>query len=893
MRRRLFLLILASCTMCLALHAQRITHQFNNTSMSDALRYLQEQSSQYRIVFIFNDLEDFRVTTSIRNKSVPDALKQIIGFYPITMTIREGHEIYVECAHKTDYRLIGQLVNEKGEPLEYANISLLHPNDSSFVTGGVSNASGIFVIPVELPSVIARISYVGYKTIYKRCKTAKIGTIRMERSITPLQGTLVTTVPKINLQHDGSNYILSNLDGTVMGNAGTALDLLRWTPGIIIGTGDEIRVIGRGTTLVYVNNRPITGTAELRMLNSQDIKRIEVIRDPDAQYPSSADAVIKLYTHGSIKNNLGASLTDIVDIKDKVSNTTTLTLDGKYDKLSGNVSLGYSRYYSRSSNRQYTHLYSGEKNDTTRYGGNGDDYRAFAGLNYALTPNCVIGIQYNGGYSKTGIDLQTSRLYRLKSNNNVYTSYTPETNDMRLRSVSNSFSASYSWQRSDDSQLLVIADYASSNQTNHQETHTLSVYSQSTQENVINYANDYSITTATARYDFATRGWKHKTGLEWGHADNNGEATKDNDTQRSTRDNDWFSAYYMVDKQWNRWRVNVGIRYEFDHTRTIQDVVIRHNKNYHDLLPSVNVKYRVSPDFDLSAGYRRTLVRPTYNQLRSTFYYNVLPHSSLGYSSLTGTDLILFSNSSQAASSSNSLSPNITYINTDDIATGNPKLRATVTDQMTVTALYRHFTAQLSYRNVDNAIQTIHQLLSSGTLCLYPVNIRRFHAWSLDLDYSYSSPKLNIFLLASGTLPHITIPYLGDEIEKRPFAVLHGNVQYNVMQHLMLGCSLLYSTPWTSGYARNNSILGLDLSLRATLCQGRLLLGANYNDVFNRATSTWSETRYMGVQHRTEVNNDSRSVSLLIRWTFNSISNPFKRRSGNDATLQRTQETVN
>jgi hypothetical protein len=28
----------------------------------------------------------------------------------------------------------------------------------------------------------------------------------------------------------------------------------------------------------------------------------------------------------------------------------------------------------------------------------------------------------------------------------------------------------------------------------------------------------------------------------------------------------------------------------------------------------------------------------------------------------------------------------------------------------------------------------------------------------------------------------------------------------------------------------------------------------------------------------------------MARWTFNTINNPFKRCSGNDATLQRTRE---
>lgn len=886
MMRRWFILLLMVCVAAMAADAQRVTHRFDNVSMSDALKYLQSKTEQYNIVFIYNDLEDFRVTATVKNQSIPDAIRQLISFYPIAMTVKGDHEIYVECTHKTKYRLMGRLIDEKSKPLEYANVVLLNPADSSLISAGVSNASGIFVVPVEQSSVIARISHVGYRTVYKRCQATQIGTIRMERSLTALKETLVTS-PGINIQQEGTNLILSNLSGTVMGNAGTAFDLLQWTPGIIVDLGENIMVIGRGNTLVYVNDRLITNVNELRMLNSRDIKRIEVIRDPDARYPSTADAVIKLYTHSSLKNYLGASLTDVVDFKHKVSNATTLTLDGKYDKLSGNVSLSYSRYYSRSSNWQFTRAYSGRKNDTTRYEGRGDDYRAFAGINYALTPKSILGIQYNGGYTNTGIDLQVSRGF----SRGDWFSYTTNANNLKLKSVSNSFSASYSWQRTDDSQLLVIADYATSRQTNRQ--HIQQVSSQ--MPDTIKYSNNYDITTATARYDFTTHGWKHNTGVEWGHANNKGDATKDNDTQRCDRDNDWAAAYYAVDKHWSHLRVNLGVRYEFDHTRTVQDVVIRYNRNYHDVLPSVSVGYRLNQNFDISAKYRRTLIRPTYNQLRSTYYYNVLPHSSLGYSSLTGTDLIMFGNSiTQAeAYANNSLSPLITYIGTDDLATGNPELRPMVTDRIALAAQYRHFTAQLSYRRVSNAIQTVYQLFQSGTLCQSPVNIRHYHAWTLDMDYALSTKRLNLYLLASGTLPHILIPNLGDEIEKRPYGLLHGNIQYNIMEHLMMGCSVLYSTPWTSGYSRCNSILGLNLSLMATFFHGRLVLGANYNDVFNRGMSSSIETEYKGVFNSIDVDNDLRSVSLMVRWTFNTITNPFKRRSGNDATLQRTQETVN
>ena len=882
MIRRWCIILLVLCLTAVTIEAQRVTHRFENVSMSDALRYLQSQSSQYHIVFIFNDLEDFSVTASVKNQTIPEAIRQLINFYPISMTIKGGREIYVECTHKTDYRVIGRLVNEMNEPMEYANIAILNPADSSYITGGVSNASGMFVIPVEQSQVIARISFVGYKTLYKHCRASKLGTLRMEPYITPLDEMQVSA-PRASIQRNGTDLILSDLDGTMIGNAGTALEMLRWAPGILVDAEGHIKTVGRNSTLLYVNSRLINDTQQLTSLNSQDVKRIEVIRDPDAQYASSADAVIKIYTHSPLKNFLGASVTDVIDFKRKVSNATTLNIDGKYNKWSGNISLGYNRAHPRGNNSQNAYGNNGWKMNTTHYDGKTDDYRVFAGINYAMTPKSVFGLQYNGNFITSGIDMQGLWSFYRQSWFSIDTVYI-SLSDMKLKSVNNSFSASYLWQPSDDSQLLLIADYATSYQTNSQ-----SILEQGALEpKAIDYYNDYDIITATARYDFATHGWQHKSGLEWGNANNYSQVSKNDDIQRCSRDNKWLAAYYILERQWSHWRANIGLRYEFDHTRTEQDVVIRYNKNYHDLLPSLSIGYRIHPDLDLSVRYRRTLARPTYNQLRSTFYYNVLPQSSLGYSTTpSGTGFMLFDNAPQATSPGNGLSPNVIYMNAEDIATGNPELRPTVTDRIALTAQYHHFTATLSYRSVNNAIESIYQLFTSGTLCQSPVNIPHFHTWTVDLDYTYNSDRLNLYLLASNTWPHNH----GDNY--RPITMLHGNVQYKVLPHLTVGSSLMYSSPWKIGYTWHNSTLCWNLGVRASLCRDRLLLGADFNDVFNRGMSTRRDTRYMMMTHYLEVQNDLRSISLMVRWTFNTISNPFKRRNGNDTPLQRTQETIN
>ena len=89
MKRLRYIMLLAGL-MSLSLqtiYAQRITRSFRNTSMSEALTILAKSTKDYRINFMYDELEDFTVTTSIVKRTAPDAIRQIMGFYPMKMTI--------------------------------------------------------------------------------------------------------------------------------------------------------------------------------------------------------------------------------------------------------------------------------------------------------------------------------------------------------------------------------------------------------------------------------------------------------------------------------------------------------------------------------------------------------------------------------------------------------------------------------------------------------------------------------------------------------------------------------------------------------------------------------------------------------------------------------------
>ena len=66
MMKHLMITLVALCCF-IGARGQKITRNYDNVTMSEVLRDLNEQSHDYTISFLYNELEDFRVTTSIKH----------------------------------------------------------------------------------------------------------------------------------------------------------------------------------------------------------------------------------------------------------------------------------------------------------------------------------------------------------------------------------------------------------------------------------------------------------------------------------------------------------------------------------------------------------------------------------------------------------------------------------------------------------------------------------------------------------------------------------------------------------------------------------------------------------------------------------------------------------
>lgn len=379
--------------------AQRVTRTYTDKSMSEVLIDLDRASSRYKISFIYNELEDFTVTTSFVNLSITDALQKCIGFYPASMTVRDSI-IVVECTQKAEHKLTGRIIDGHGIPVPYANISLLAPKDSCFITGGVSNENGDFVIPCDASEVIVRVTYVGYRTLTFLTKPRDVGTLQMKEDRTTLSGVTVTgNIPRIELK---GSALTMTVAGTILEKIGTAEDVVLRAP-TVMKNGEAIEVIGKGVPVIYINGRKVDGLLELSQLQSDQIKSVEVVQNPGARYDATVNAVIVIRTKRPEGEGVGIEVGSYTRRSRGFVNNERLSLTyrkGGFEFFAMGFG-AYNKYKCWSDYIQTTHSENIWKSDHTEKSIVRNDYfEGKIGFNYQPGENHSLGAYYHGSSDK-------------------------------------------------------------------------------------------------------------------------------------------------------------------------------------------------------------------------------------------------------------------------------------------------------------------------------------------------------------------------------------------------------------------------------------------------------------------------------------------------------------
>ncbi len=223
----------------------------------------------------------------------------------------------------------GSIVDKNGEPMEFVNLVLLNPADSAFVQGATSDHDGHFNIVTPATGGILKISSIGYETLYIDTRDYRDSIlIRMKEDNRMLDEVIVKSqLPKTKLT---GNSLVTAIQGSVLEKSGTAKEMLAKVPGMTL-RGDDLEVLGKGTPVYYINGRKVSDKDELKRLRSEEIREVEVITNPGAQYDATVTAVVRIKTIRRQGNGFGYDL--------NVSDNSDLVYG--YNDPSANLNLRY------------------------------------------------------------------------------------------------------------------------------------------------------------------------------------------------------------------------------------------------------------------------------------------------------------------------------------------------------------------------------------------------------------------------------------------------------------------------------------------------------------------------------------------------------------------------
>ena len=359
MKQYIFTALLCALSWCA--QAQRLSRDYQNESLSKVLEDLNAATTDQTIYFIYDELEDFTVTSHFNNLPLKEAIREVIGFYPMKVTY-DDNRIFIECTQKEDAKVIGRVVDVQGQPVEFANVSLhvaANPNssdrNSTYINGGVSNENGDFVIPCREKKIMLKVTYVGYKTVTRHVSVGNIGTITLQPETYMVKGVEVKgEIPQYKAAQGG---LTVDVQHSILHDIGTADDLLSMIP-MIQGSNGKFEVLAKGEPEIYINNKKVRDPSELKQLKSVDIKSVDVITSPGAKYNAEVNAVIRIKTLKAQGDGLSLMVTSDTWKNNKWNNYDDLTLKYRTGGLEvfANVALDNGHYSNDQDLEQELHI---------------------------------------------------------------------------------------------------------------------------------------------------------------------------------------------------------------------------------------------------------------------------------------------------------------------------------------------------------------------------------------------------------------------------------------------------------------------------------------------------------------------------------------------------------
>lgn len=747
------------------------------------------------------------------------------------------------CVVCVAQNITGKVVDELGKAIQYANVALLQANDSAFIKGAVSDATGCFLINTPYKNGIVKVTCIGYKTVYRNVSDSNLGAIILkEESMTLGDVVVKSSLPKTRLKNGA---FVTTVAGSILEKSGNTNNLLDRIPNVTSQNG-KINVFGIGEPVIYINGKQVRDNTELVRLNPEEISTVEVVQNPGAQYASNVKAVIRINTKKKANEGFGFETTTSgnVDEKAKVGGYEQLNIN--YQKKNLETFAFLKVKDNNSSNKQslvqntYVDNVWSQRNDIE---GSIRNRQLYCGLgaNYQIGSHSFVGASFNfnrmlnKGVSKITTTIDKDNALTEKSvsditkpgntslaNGNVY--YMG-----KIGIVDINFNTDWLWDKN-FSRVNTLEKYQELDddwQTNavHTKTNTKSelfasklILSLPLWKGKLSFGGEYSATNRKSSYDVQPAGLLEK---------------QDNRIKEGMA-----SVFCDYTRKFGELSVLAGIRYENTDFNYYEEGkrMPEQSKRYGNVLPSLSFSLPVGKT-QMQLSYGATIKRPSYYDLRS------------------GTE----------------------YANRYTYESGNPFLVSEISRNINYTLSYKWLMAGAIYTHVSNPIVMLTQSYKDNPniALIQDVNWKSYNR----IGASFSaSPKFGIWH------PSLRLFYFKQwfDMETHDGHQL-GNPKVTIRFDNTLDTKLctvsLMLTAQTRGDDETSYMyrdyFGANLSIYKSFLKGKLLVFFYANDLLgigNMHSRMYSGAMREIVHHDYSIS----AYSLTLRYRFNVSKSKYK-----------------
>lgn len=303
--------------------------------------------------------------------------------------------------------IIGKVIeNDSQNALQFASISIINIENEKIITGGITNAEGMFKIEAPYGKYYVLVDFMGFLEaksnkieISKNNRIAKVGRILIKPDSDIIGEVEVKAEKELFVNKIDSKTFNVSKDITMQSKS--ALEALESIPSVGVDMDGNISLRGNGNVRILINDRPIVVTAEnqaalLEQIQADNIESIDVITNPSAKYnPDGMGGIINIQLKKSQPNGKNFAVTASSDFIREYGANVSAGIKTKKINLYGTYGYKHNKWnYERESYQK--NIFS----DTTNYmrqtseGGRiNDSHMGTFGLDYYINKKNTIGLE--------------------------------------------------------------------------------------------------------------------------------------------------------------------------------------------------------------------------------------------------------------------------------------------------------------------------------------------------------------------------------------------------------------------------------------------------------------------------------------------------------------------